>query len=61
MECNLAEKRSAEKTRDLVKNALLNEAVGVLADSAALKQRSTQFANASLAAGPVSGIGIPVV
>ena len=59
-ERNLAKDLAAEKTKDAVKDLLLNEAVTILADGVALKQANAQFAKNPLAAGPVVVMEQPV-
>jgi len=60
-ERNLAKDLAAEKTKDSVKDVLLNEAVSILADGVALKQANAQFAKNPLAAGPVVVMEQPAV
>lgn len=60
-ERNLARDLAAEKTKESVKDVLLNEAVSILADGAALKQANAQFAKNPLAAGPVVVMEQPAV
>ncbi|MCP5282430.1 MAG: carboxy terminal-processing peptidase [Rhodoferax sp.] len=60
-ERNLNKELAAEKTKDAVKDVLLNEAISILADDVALKQGKAQFAKNPLAAGPVVVIEQPVV
>jgi carboxyl-terminal processing protease len=52
-ERNLNKELAAEKTKDAVKDVLLNEAVSILADEVALKQGKALVATGQLSSGPV--------
>ena len=50
---------AAEKSKDAIKDILLNEAVSILADAVALKQGTTRMASRSLSTGPVVVMELP--
>ena len=58
-ERKLSKDLAAEKSRDSVKDVLLNEAVSILADALALKQGKAQLATNALPAGPVLVMELP--
>jgi carboxyl-terminal processing protease len=58
-ERNLNKELAAEKTKDAVKDVLLNEAISILADDVALKQGKALMAKGPLSSGPVVVLEMP--
>jgi len=58
-ERKLSKELAAEKTKDSVNDVLLNEAVSILSDSAALKEGQTQMAASALSTRPVVVTTLP--